>query len=216
MSTPCLRILATFSKCCPNTKNSANIKVVQILVGHISSLGWHFKFWEEKVQICKSNLLSLFLSAMKIREFTSNSGFNQGSKHMSTFIKIVGGCLLYNFCIWRFWSSFWKFWIWSTKTRVVWNEAGHVALWLVRAPARRVAHQRPGPPSRRRSVARPRPAWHHAPAPWATWGRVPPRVRARPRRGRSLRLPARCWRWISVNLATSLPLMLALIYYSNH
>jgi hypothetical protein len=25
-----------------------------------------------------------------------------------------------------------------------------------------------------------------------------------------------CWRWISVNLAMSLPLMLALIYYSNH
>jgi hypothetical protein len=27
---------------------------------------------------------------------------------------------------------------------------------------------------------------------------------------------ALCWRWISVNLAMSLPLMLALIYYSNH
>jgi hypothetical protein len=42
------------------------MKVVQNLVGHNSSLGWHFKFGVEGVQICKSNLFSLFTRAMKI------------------------------------------------------------------------------------------------------------------------------------------------------
>jgi hypothetical protein len=100
MSTPCLRTLAAFSNFCLNTQKSANIKVVQILVGYISSLRWHLKFGGKIAQNCKSNLLSLFLGAMKISKFTSSSCSNHCSKHMSTFVKVVGGYPLYKFPFW--------------------------------------------------------------------------------------------------------------------
>jgi hypothetical protein len=41
-------------------------------------------------------------------------------------------------------------------------------------------------------------------------------LRSPPARRPGMNESGRCWRWISVNLAMSLPLILVLIYYSNH
>jgi hypothetical protein len=69
VSTPCSGTFATFSKTYLNTQKSANIKVVQNFMGHISSLEWHSKFGKEMAQKCKSNSFSLFTSAMKDNNF---------------------------------------------------------------------------------------------------------------------------------------------------
>jgi hypothetical protein len=119
MSTPCLRTLDTFSNFCLNTQKSANIKVVQNLVGHISSLRWHLKFRGEIVQKLKSNFISFVLGAMKVNDFACSSCSNHGSKHRSTCTKDDLLCPLYNFPFWRIWSSIWKFWIWGVQTAFV-------------------------------------------------------------------------------------------------
>jgi hypothetical protein len=101
---------AAFSKFHRNTSNSTKIKVVQFVEEHNFHVGWHFKFWAEKGEKLGQLQFSLFISTLQNPDFASRSCSNRPEKHRTTFTKVVEGCLIYNFRIYRFLSHSSTFW----------------------------------------------------------------------------------------------------------
>jgi hypothetical protein len=96
------RTFAAFSKFHLNTSNSTKIKVIQFFEEHNFRVGWHFKFGAEKGEKLGQLQFSLFISTLRNPNFAWRSCSNRREKHRTTFTKVVEGCLIYNFCIYRF------------------------------------------------------------------------------------------------------------------
>jgi hypothetical protein len=93
---------ATFSKFHQNTSNSPNIKVVYFVEEHNFHVEWHLRFGVEMCEKASSTL------AVTVHQRPENSHVgmqfvhNRLEKGHTPFVKVVEGCLIYNFPIQTF------------------------------------------------------------------------------------------------------------------
>jgi hypothetical protein len=94
---------------------------------HISCSGWHFKFWVERVQFFKSNLILLFTRAMKFFQVGIQISLSFQIQIQFGLCHGVEGWLIYNCPIYGFYSLYSKILTNRSQTRhlvfVLWQSA---------------------------------------------------------------------------------------------